>query len=87
VIEKYEEASRLMSNEQHSRGLATVAASFRKDVEIEQLVKAQVQLASDQTITDAKAFNEKFAYFNKLMQQKQKEKDEQFAEGKRLLMQ
>lgn len=86
AIEKYEEASRLMSNDQQRRGLATIAASFRKSGEIEQMFKAQAQLASDPTITDAKAFNEKFAYFNQLIQQKQKEKDEQFEEGKRLLL-
>lgn len=87
AVDKYEEASRLMSNDQHKRGLATIAASFRKSVEIEQYFKAQAQLASDQTITDAKAFNEKFYYFNKLIQQKRKEHDDQFDEGKRLLMQ
>jgi len=86
AIAKYEEASRLMSNEQHRKGLATIAESFRKSGEIEQLFKAQAQLPSDPTITDAKAFNEKFAYFNKLIQQKKKEKDEQFEEGKRLLL-
>jgi hypothetical protein len=86
AIEKYEEASRLMDNDQHRRGLAAIAASFRKSGEIEQLFKAQAQLPSDRTITDANAFNEKFAYFNKLIQQKQKEKDDQFDEGKRLLL-
>ena len=86
AIEKYEEASRLMTKDQERKGLAIIAASFKKDVEIEQLFKAQAQLASDRTITDAKAFNEKFAYINGLIRQKQKEKDDQFEEGKRLLL-
>jgi len=86
AIEKYEEASRLMTKDQERKGLAIIAASFKKDVEIEQLFKAQAQLASDRTLTDAKAFNEKFAYINGLIRQKQKEKDDQFEEGKRLLL-
>ena len=84
-IEKYEEAGRLMSRDQDRRGTALLVASFRKGTEIEQLFKAQAQLASDQTITDAKTFNEKFASLNEQIRQKQKEKDEQFAEGKRLM--
>ena len=83
---KYEEASRLMSKDQDRRGLALIVASFRKSTEVEQMFKAQAQLASDPTITDAKVFNEKFAYFNELIRQKQKEKDEQFDEGKRLML-
>ncbi|HEY2964281.1 MAG TPA: hypothetical protein VGJ37_17795 [Pyrinomonadaceae bacterium] len=86
AVEKYEEASRLMSKDQERRGLAIIAASFRKSVEIEQLFKAQAQLASDETINDQKTFTEKFAYLTTLIQQKQKEKDDQFAEGKRLFL-
>ncbi len=85
-IEKYEEASRLLPNDQHRKGLAIIASSLRKTLEIEQLLKAQAQLSADPTITDAKAFNDKFVYFNGLIQQKQKEKDDQFAEGKRLML-
>lgn len=85
AIEKYEEAGRLMSRDQDRRGTAFIVASFRKGREIEQVIKAQAQLASDQTITDAKTFNEKFASLNEQIRQKQKEKDEQFAEGKRLM--
>ena len=86
AAEKCEEASRLMTKDQDRRGFAIIAASFKKSVEIEQLFKAQAQLASDRTITDAKTFNEKFVYFNGLIGQKQKEKDDQFQEGKRLVL-
>ena len=85
ALEKYEEAGRLMSKDQDRRGMALIVASFRKDIEIEQMFKAQAQLALDPTITDAKTFNEKFASLNELIRQNQKEKDEQFAEGKRLM--
>ena len=84
--DKYEEASRLMSNDHHRKAVALIAASDRTQVEIEQLLKAQAQLASDVTINDQKTFNEKFTNLSTLMKQKAKEKDEQFAEGKRLLL-
>lgn len=86
AVKKYEEAGRLMSNEQHRKGLTLIAASFRTTIEIEQLLKAQAQLASDETIKDQKTFSEKFVYFSGLIQQKQKEKDEQFGEGRRLML-
>lgn len=86
AAKKYEEASRLRTKDQEKRGFALIAASFKKDVEMEQLFKAQAQLASDQTITDAKTFNEKFVYLNGVIRQMQKEKDDQFEEGKRLVL-
>jgi len=86
AAEKYEESSRLMTKDQKRRGFAIIAASSKKDVEIEQLFKAQAQLPSDRTITDAKTFNEKFVYLNGLIRQKQKERDDQYEEGKRLVL-
>jgi hypothetical protein len=86
ALDKYEEGGRLLSNEQQRKGWALITASFRKSIEIEELLKAQAQLASDQTITDAKAFNEKFAHITAVIKQKQKEKDVQFDEGRRLVL-
>ena len=86
AVEKYEEATRLISNDQQRKGLSLMVGSFRKSIEIEQMFKAQAQLASDQTITDAKTFNEKFASLDEMIRQKQKERDEQFDEGKRLML-
>lgn len=86
ALEKYEEAGRLLSKDQERRGMALIVASFRKGIEIEQMFKAQAQLPSDQTITDAKTFNEKFASLNELIQKKHKEKEDQFEEGKRLML-
>ena len=83
---KFEEATRLISNDQYRNGLASVAASERTNVEIEQLLKAQALLASDETINDQKTFKEKFDYIGTLIQQKVKQKNEQFAEGKGLML-
>jgi hypothetical protein len=83
---KYEEASQLMSKEQERKALNLIASSLRMEGEIKQLFKTQAQLASDHTLNDAKSFNEKFNSLTELIHQKQKEKDQQFDEGKRLLL-
>ena len=83
---KYEESSRFWTREEQRKGVALIAASFRKSVEIEQLLKEQALLPLDLTITDAKTFNEKYDHIFELIYQKQKEHDDQFAEGKRLMM-
>lgn len=86
AVEKFEEASRLATRDQDRKGMSLLASSFKKDSEIIRLFKAQAELASDTTINDAKAFNDKFVSLNTLIYEKQKEKDDQFAEGKRLLL-
>lgn len=83
---KYEEAGRLMSKAQDRRAINLIASSFKIEGEMKQLFKAQAQLASDHTINDAKTFNEKFNSLTRLIQEKQKQKDQQFDEGKRLLL-
>ena len=85
AAEKYDAAGRLMDNPQDRKGLSYIASSIRKEAEIKELLKAQAQLASDKTINDAQTFNDKFAQLTALIHQRQKEKDQQFDEGKRLL--
>jgi hypothetical protein len=86
AAEKYEEASQLMNTEQDKRAISLIAYSLKSEIEMKQLFKAQAQLASDRSLTDAKAFNEKFLQLRGLIQQKQKEKDQQFDKGRRLLL-
>ena len=85
AADKYEEASRLMSDDRERRGFALFAASSRKDVEVCRLYKALAQLASDRTINDKETLNEKIGSLLRLIQQTHKQKDEQFEEGMRLL--
>ena len=82
---KFDDASRLMGNEQDKKGLELMAAALRKGVEISQLFKALAQIPSDRTINDSKGFNQKVDQITSLYQQKNKERDERLAEGKRLL--
>lgn len=85
VANKYEEASRLMSTDRDKKGMALLAASCRKDVEVIQLYKALAQLPSDRTINDKETLIEKSGSLMRNIQQMQKQKDEQFEEGIGLL--
>ena len=86
AAEKFEESSRLWSKEQNRKAVALIAASYRKSVETEQLYKELMLLPSDPTITDATAFNEKFLHIHQLISQKEKEREAQFDEGRRLML-
>ena len=86
TADKYEEASRLMSNERDRRGLEHFAASSRKDVEIGQLYKAILQLASDRTINDKETLIERAVSLRRVIDQMQIQQDEQFQEGRRLFL-
>lgn len=85
VAEKYEQAARLSSYDQQRRGLARFASSFRKSVEVDELFKSQLKIVSDDTIVDAKTFNEKFLQSGQLIAQKKRESEDDVAEGRRLL--
>lgn len=85
AAEKYEQAARLSSDDQQRRGLGRVASSFRKDVEVDELFKSQIKIVSDDTIVDAKSFNEKFLQSGHLIAQKRRESEHDLAEGRRLL--
>ena len=56
---------------------ALIALELRKEMEIPNLFKAQMQLVSDVEIRDAKTFNEKFMSLTQLIQQKVKENEDQ----------
>ena len=85
AAEKFEQAAGLISGDKEKRGLTMVAAAIRKTIEMNSLMKEQMALASDEQIKDEKIFNEKFMSLMSLIQQKSKERDEQQAEGKKLM--
>lgn len=82
---KYEQVAGLSGNDEHRRGFVAFASGFRKTVEVNELLKSQVQIVSDDTVVDEKLFNEKFLHVLQLVQQKRNESESQFGEGKRLL--
>jgi hypothetical protein len=85
AAEKIEQAADLMSDDKTKKGLTLVAASVRKNIEVNDLMKEQMLLASDGEIKDQKLFNEKFMDLMLLIQRKGTELDDQKSDGKKLL--
>ena len=85
MIEKYEEASALSTKEQDRRGISLIAAALRKDLEINELLKSQLQLVSDEQIKDEKTLTEKMRSAWPVIHEKQRESSDLIKEGRRLL--
>lgn len=82
---KYEEASRLLTDDKARRYSALLAASFLKDVEVAGLFKEQMKLVLDDGLKDQRTFNEKFIELTRVIEQKVKERNELQAEGKKVM--
>jgi hypothetical protein len=54
-------------------------------VEANELIKAQMQTVSDETLVDGKIFNDRMTHSWELVRQKQDESQQQIHEGRRLL--
>ena len=85
AADKYEQAVKLSGNEQQRQALRSFVSAFRKTAEANELIKAQMQTVSDETLVDGKIFNDKMTRSWELVRQKQAESQQQFDEGKRLL--
>ena len=85
AAEKYEQAAALSNNPQQRSGMTSIASSFRKSVEANELIKSQMQMVSDESIVDEKIFNERFLHSWELVRQKQDERSRIMEQGKRLL--
>ena len=85
AADKYEQAAKLSGNEQERKGLLSFVSAFRKTVEANELIKAQMQTVSDATLVDGKIFNDRLTHSWELVRQKQAESQQQFDEGRRLL--
>jgi hypothetical protein len=82
---RYEDAARISGSDQRQRGMVLFSSGCRKTVEMNELVKSQMQMVSDERVADEKTFNDRFLNSWKLIQQKQTEREHDFAEAKRLL--
>lgn len=85
MIEKYDEASTLLSKDGDRKAATLIATALRQNLEINELLKAQMRLVSDEKIKDGQTLSEKIRQSWQQVQQKQAEGDKQFQEGKRLL--
>lgn len=85
AADKYEQAAGLSGNDRQHRGLTLFASGFRKTVEVNEILKSLMQTVFDETVVSERTFNEKFSHSWELIQQKRREIDQNFQDGKRLL--
>jgi hypothetical protein len=85
AIAQYEQAIPLVTNEQHRRGFTLLVSAEKETLQANELVKSQMQLVFDESIADAKTFNEKFLDLAAQLGKSRSEHDVLFKEAKRLL--
>lgn len=85
AADKYDEASRFTNTDEVKRGVGLFASSLRKNVEVNQLFKSQMQLFGDESIKDAKTLDEKIKRSWEVINRKRDESQKELDEGRRLL--
>lgn len=85
MLEKYEEAGPLLSKADDRKAVDLIAGALRNTLEVNELVKAQMRLFSDEAIKDGRTLNQRIMQSWEQVRQKQDEGEKQFNEGKRLL--
>lgn len=85
AADKYEQAVKFAGTEQEQKGLLSFASAFRKTVEANELIKAQMQMVADETLVDGKIFSDRMTHSWELVRQKQDESQQQIQQGRRLL--
>lgn len=85
AADKYEQATKFAASDQERQGLLSFASAFRKTVEANELIKAQMQMVSDETLVDGKIFSDRMTHSWELVRQKQDESQQQLHEGRRLM--
>jgi hypothetical protein len=85
AADKFDQAAGLSRNDRQHRGFSSFASAFRKTVEINEILKSQMQMVSDDTIVDQQTFNDRFLHSWEIIHQKRRESDQDFQDGRRLL--
>ena len=85
AADKYDQAGKLLNGADEKRGVKLFADALRKSVEIGQLLKSQMKLFADQSITDSKTLTEKIKLSWGQIKEKQNESQSEIAQGRRLL--
>ena len=85
AIPQYEQAIELITNEQHRKGMNLLISSLRKELESHEFLELQMRLASDESIVDAKTFEERFLRLGAQFGKSRDESQRQFDEGRRIL--
>ena len=84
-IQQYEQALALISDEQQRKGISLFVSSMRTSLEGYEFVKSQMRLVTDESIVDAKTFEERFLSLGAQFGRTQRVSNAQFTEGKRIL--
>ena len=85
AIEKFEQASRISTNDKEKRFTSLMADSLRKDIEIANYFVETMNLVLDEKVTDAKMLKNKFVQSGQNAELKMKERDALQSEAKRII--
>lgn len=85
AVRQYEEAIALMTDERQQQGFSLLVSSMKTNLEGYEFVKSQMQLVTDESIVDAKTFEERFLSLGAQFGRTQRVSNAQLAEGKRML--
>ena len=85
AIAKYEQATELIKDEEQRRGISMLTSALKTSLRLDDLVRAQMQLVSDEKITDEKSLNDKFKEIDERISEAVREEKAQFEEGRKLL--
>ncbi len=85
AVPQYEEAIALMTDERQRQGFTLLVSSMKTSLEGFEFVKTQMRLVTDESIVDAKTFEERFLSLGTQFGRTQRVSNEQLAEGKRML--
>lgn len=85
AIQQYEQAVAWISDERQRKGISLLVSSMRKTLEGYEFVKSQMRLVTDESIVNAKTFEERFLSLGKHFGRAHRESNALFEEGKRML--
>jgi hypothetical protein len=85
AIEQYERANALITGEQKRHGVSLLISSLRKTLRSYEFLKLQLQIVYDESIVDAKTFEERFQQLGGQFGKALRESQAEFDEGRRIL--
>lgn len=85
AAEKFERASQISTNEKEKKSTSLLAASFRKNIEINQFFEKQMDLVLDENIKDSQTFESKFMEITRKIETMNEERDRLQNEAKSII--
>ena len=85
ALEQYEQANALIKEEWKQRGISLLISSLRKTLHSYEFLKSQIKLVYDESIVDAKTFEERFQELGGQFGKALRESQVEFNEGRRIL--